>query len=47
MAFNVHAVHPLALISIVMVLTWLSTLITDFARQRLRCIDVLYKSVFA
>ncbi len=46
-AFNVHAVHPLALISIVMVLTWISALITDFARQRLRYIDVLYKAVFA
>ena len=45
--FNVHAVPPLALISIVMVLTWLSVLITDYARRKVRYIDALYNAVFA
>lgn len=45
--FNKEAVHPLVLITIVMILTWVFILIVDYTRKRVRYIDVLYKSVFA
>jgi fucose 4-O-acetylase-like acetyltransferase len=44
---NVQMVLPLTLITIVMFLTWVIVLITDYSKRKYRCVNVLYNIILS